>query len=139
MTVRDIAREDVVTAAPDATASELATTMRDENVGSIVLVEGNRPVGLVTDRDIAIEVCEAEADPASMTARDVMTEDLFTVDADDGIYDAIQQINEANVRRMPVVDGDELVGIVTLDDFIVLLAGELDELSMVIQSESPPY
>ncbi|MFB6155301.1 MAG: CBS domain-containing protein [Haloferacaceae archaeon] len=139
MTVRDIAREDVVSTGPDTSVSDIATTMRDENVGSVVVVEDGAPVGLVTDRDIAIEVCEAGADPESTTARDIMTEDLFTVDVDAGIYEAIELTSEANVRRVPVVDDGALVGIVTLDDFIVLLSGELAEISTVVQSESPPY
>jgi CBS domain-containing protein len=139
MSLRDLAREDVVTADPDTPATDLADTMREESVGSVVVTEGREPVGLVTDRDLAMELCKDGVDPAAMTARDVMTEDLFTVEADAGIYEAIRQTGEANVRRVPVVDDGELWGIVTLDDFVVLLTGELGELSSVVQSESPPY
>jgi CBS domain-containing protein len=139
MTLRDLAREDVVTADPDTPATDLADAMREENVGSVVITESRRPVGLVTDRDIAMQLCREAVDPAAMTARDVMTEDLFTVEADAGIYEAIRKTSEANVRRVPVVEDGELWGIVTLDDFFVLLTGELGELSSVVQSESPPY
>lgn len=139
MTLRDLAREDVVTAEPDAAATDLADAMREENVGSVVVTEDRRPVGLVTDRDIAMQLCQEGVDPAAMTARDIMTEDLVTVEADAGVYEAIRKASEANVRRVPVVDDGELWGIVTLDDFFVLLAGEFGELSSVVQSESPPY
>ena len=139
MTLRDLAREEVVTADPDTPATDLADAMREENVGSVVITEDREPVGLVTDRDVAMELCEEGVDPAAMTARDIMTEDLFTVEVDAGVYEAIRKTGEANVRRVPVVDDGELWGIVTLDDFFVLLAAELGELSSVVQSESPPY
>ena len=67
------------------------------------------------------------------------TDDPVTVDVDAGVYEALNTAREANVRRLPVLDGDELYGIVTLDDMIVLLAAEFREVSEIIQSESPPY
>lgn len=139
MTIHALARTDVVTVDPDATILEVATAMADNSVGSVVVTEGETPLGIVTDRDLAIDVLGMDADPAEMTAREVMTEDLFTVDVDDGLFDVITWMREKNVRRVPVMDGDALAGIVTLDDFIVLLANELGGLAEVIQSESPPY
>ena len=129
----------MVTVDPEATILEVATAMADNSVGSVVVTEEETPLGIVTDRDLAIDVLGVDADPAEMTAREVMTEDLFTVDVDDGIFDVITWMREENVRRVPVMDGDVLAGIVTLDDFIVLLANELGGLADVIQSESPPY
>jgi len=138
MTIRQISRRDVVTADPDTPVVDLAATMRDEGVGSVVVTEAGTPTGLVTDRDIGVGVW-AHDEPASVTAAEIMTTDLVTVDAETGIYDALQTAEAANVRRLPVVDGDELYGIVTLDDFVVLLSGEFDSVADVIQSESPPY
>jgi CBS domain-containing protein len=139
MTIADIMREDVVTASPDTPVSEVATTMRDETVGSVVVVEGDAPVGLVTDRDIAVRIAADALDSTEMTARQMMTEDPVTVDVDTGILELCNAMHDEGVRRMPVVDGDDLAGIVTLDDLTVLLSGELQELAGVIQSESPPY
>ena len=139
MTIADIMREDVVTASPDTPVSEVATTMRDETVGSVVVVEGDAPVGLVTDRDIAVRIAADALDATEMTARDMMTEDPETVDVDTGILELCNAMHDAGVRRMPVVDGGDLAGIVTLDDLTVLLSGELEQLAGVIQSESPPY
>ena len=138
MTVRQISRTDVVTAEPDTPVPDLAATMREQRIGSVVVTEDETPVGLVTDRDIGLGVW-AYDDPASVTAAEVMTGDLVTVDAETGIYDALQTAAEANVRRLPVVDDEELYGIVTLDDFVVLLSGEFDSVADVIQAESPPY
>jgi CBS domain-containing protein len=147
-TVDEIAREaeEVVTASLDETARELAETMQEENVGSVVVVDGGEPVGIVTDRDIAVRGVAQGRDLDDATANDVMTEDLVVVNAHDEISELIDTLDAAGVRRMPVVDGDEIAGIVTLDDIAVLLAVELDgiaeemsSLSNVIRSGSPPY
>lgn len=147
-TVDEIAREaeEVVTASLDETARELAETMQEENVGSVVVVDGGEPVGIVTDRDIAVRGVAQGRDLDDATANDVMTEDLVVVNAHDEISELIHTLDAAGVRRMPVVDGDEIAGIVTLDDIAVLLAVELDgiaeemsSLSNVIRSGSPPY
>lgn len=132
-------REDVVTVTPDATAGDIAATMESEVVGSVVVTEGSEPVGLVTDRDIAVQVCLQGADPETASAEDFMSTDLFTVRPEDGIYEALQGARSAGVRRVPVVEDDALVGIVTLDDFVVLLSGELEVVSDIVQGESPSY
>ncbi len=139
MTIQKIARKDVVTASRDTTVAEIAETMRDQNVGSVVIAEERTPVGIVTDRDISVSVVAEGLDPTSMTASDVMTPDLFTADVDDGIYDVLDRMGEEAVRRVPVVDAGTLEGIATLDDFTVLLSSELENLTAVIESESPPY
>jgi CBS domain-containing protein len=147
-TVDEIAREadEVVTGSTDETARELAETMRDENVGSVVVVEEGEPVGIVTDRDIAVRGVAQERDLDAVTADEIMTEDLVVVNAHDEISELIDTLDAAGVRRMPVVEGDDIAGIVTLDDIAVLLAVELDgiaeemtSLSNVIRSGSPPY
>lgn len=138
MTLEDIARTDVATAAPETTVEELAERMRERNVGSLVVTGDGEPLGMVTDRDVAVRVWEHD-DPAAVTAADLMTAEPVTVDVDAGVYEALELAGEANVRRLPVVDGEGLVGIVTLDDVVVLLAGELEGVADVIQAESPPY
>jgi CBS domain-containing protein len=129
-----------MTAQRDQSAGNLATVMKEENVGSVIIEEDDRPVGIVTDRDLVVEVLEPRADPTTMTAADVMTETPVTVDADAGVFEAIRQMHEHSVRRMPVTDADgNLAGIVTLDDLLILLSDELDNLAGVIETESPPY
>lgn len=139
MTVRDLMREDVVTAVASTPIDEVAALMRDENVGSVVIEGTDGPAGIVTDRDLAVDVLAESGDPTVVTAGDVMTPDPVTIDVDAGVFDLVSAMSEAAVRRMPVVDGDELVGIIALDDLIVLLARELDNLAGVIAAESPPY
>lgn len=139
MTVADIMREDVVTAPPDEPMHRVATRMREERVGCVVVLEDDAPVGIVTDRDVAVRLAADQLDPAAMTANDTMTEDPVTVEADSGVFDLCQLLGDEAVRRAPVVEDDELVGIVTLDDLTVLLTGEMGTLAGVIQAESPPY
>lgn len=139
MTVADLMRTDVVTAERETPINEVATQFRDENVGCLVVVEDGRPVGIVTDRDIAVRIVADNLDPTEMTAGDTMTEDPRTVELDVGVMELCREMSDAGVRRMPVVEGDDLAGIITLDDLNRLFVRELDALSAVLESESPPY
>lgn len=140
MTISDLARTDVVTASEDQTAGNLATLMLEENVGSVIVEAEGRPVGIVTDRDLAMKVLEPRRDPREVTAGDVMSEDVTTARADEGVFEVTEKMFAAAARRMPVVDeSGAIAGIITLDDFLVLFADELGALSGVVEAESPPY
>jgi len=140
MTIRNLVRTDIVTASSDQSAGNLATLMKEENVGSVVIVEERRPVGIVTDRDLTVKVLEERADPREVTAGDVMTPGPVTAGMDDGVFDVIRAMRDAPARRMPVVSEDgTIAGIITLDDLLVLLADELEGLATVVEAESPPY
>lgn len=139
MTVGELARTDVVTADTEATLSDIARTMNEEGVGSVVIVEPDgSPCGILTDRDLVTYGLAADRDPDRTIANDVMAFNMFSVEATTGVLDAIRQMAEEGVRRVPVTADGELHGIVTLDDFLVLLAGELSNLASVIEAESPP-
>ncbi|SFL55439.1 CBS domain-containing protein [Halogranum rubrum] len=133
MTLDRLARTDVVTVDVDDTVDDVVEAMRTRNVGSVVVVDGDKPRGIVTDRDLVLYAMDDD----SLTARNVMAEDLFTVDVDADVFTVIDEMHERKVRRVPVLERGELVGIVTLDDFVRLLAAELDKLAAVIESESP--
>ncbi len=141
MTVADLMRDGVVTASPATTASELARQMRDERVGSVVVIDDAvRLRGIVTDRDITVGATATGRDPDAVLAGDVMTPDPVTVHVDAGVTELCDALREASVRRMPVVEeGGGLAGIVTLDDLSVLLARQQNDLAGVIESESPAY
>ncbi|MFP4632099.1 MAG: CBS domain-containing protein [Halobacteriales archaeon] len=149
MPISDVARRNVVTASPDTTVPMLAKEMREFDVGSVVVVDDDEPVGIVTDRDLSVRVLaeaegievgsEADLGIADLTAHDVMTHGAFAVDADDSVLEVLSDMCAENVRRVPVVEDGELAGIVTLDDFVALLATEFNNLASVIVKESPPY
>lgn len=139
MPIQDLARENVVQAAPETGVPELARRMREENVGSVVITDGDAPAGIVTDRDLVTRVLADESDPSEQTAEDLMSTDLRTVGPDAGFYEAAEAMSESGVRRLPVSTDDELVGIITADDLTELLADEQQKLASVIQAQRPSY
>ncbi|WP_137287711.1 CBS domain-containing protein [Halorussus salinisoli] len=152
-TAEELAQKDVVTVEPDTSVSDVARTMRDRNVGSTVVTEDGAVVGIVTDRDLVLNVLtkdtqlqldQENAGGSKVTVRELMTEDPLTVEADDHIQHVLRQMNEAKARRIPVVTDGEVTGILTFDDLVVHLAGEsthvsaqLDALAEVVHAESP--
>ncbi len=140
MPIGEICNREVVIAFATESAAEAAKLMRQYHVGDVVIVEerdGRRvPVGIVTDRDLVIEVMAKEVDPALFRMADLVTRELATAREQDGVYETIQRMRVHGVRRMPVVDKDgALVGIVTLDDLIALLAEEMNALARITRRE----
>jgi CBS domain-containing protein len=130
---------DVVTASRDTSVVDLARTMRDEELGDLVIAEDDRPVGIVTDRDIALAVAKYD-DLSDLIAGDIMTPNPVTIHEDATAVDLPAKMAEGRVRRIPVVDDTgRLVGIATLDD-VVATAGEmLKDVATVIEWQSREY
>lgn len=140
MPIENLARSDVVTMSPEDSIADLAITMREEDVGSIVITDGEVPEGIVTDRDLTIRVLAQQAAPSELSAEDVMSPDPETIERDAGFYQATEMMAENGVRRLPVCDEDgALVGIITVDDLNELLADEHEELADVVRAQRPPY
>jgi CBS domain-containing protein len=115
--------------------------MRQGHIGSLVIVEqmngGKRiPVGIVTDRDIVVEVIATGLDPAVITVGDVMERELVVGRESDSVLQTLEIMRFKGVRRLPTVDGEgQLVGIVTVDDILEVLSEELSELSRIVARE----
>jgi CBS domain-containing protein len=112
---------------------EAAKLMRHHHVGDVVVVEEkegvNVPVGIVTDRDIVIEVLAEDVEPASVSVADIMSSELAKVREEDELLQTIQFMRSRGVRRLPVVDAQGgLVGILTVDDVLDLVAEQLSDL-----------
>jgi CBS domain-containing protein len=119
MQLREIMTSSVVTAGLDADLLEVARLMRDHNVGSVVLCDHERqPAAMITDRDLAIRAL-AEDRPASEAAGDHASRPLVTGEPDMDLEEAAALMVQHRIRRLPIVDGDALAGIVTLDDIAV--------------------
>ena len=130
---------DAVTAERGTSIEDLARSMGEEEVGDLIIVDGDEPVGIVTDRDIALAFGRGE-DLSSMTAEDLMPEEIVTISADAEAVELPKRLEEAGVRRLPVVDDDgRLVGIVTLDDVVATIGEELDDVASVIEAQSREY
>lgn len=138
MPATQIARESVVTADPNEAAAECAELMSENQVGCVIVTQDQEPVGIVTDRDIVLETIADGVVPPGLTASDIMTDDVVTAEADKGVFELCSKMCDAKVRRMPLVEDGELAGIVTMDDILPRLADKFEELTSVIEAESPP-
>jgi CBS domain-containing protein len=120
----------VVTASAQMTVDEAARAMRSKNVGALVVVNAGRPIGMLTDRDVTIEVVAKGLDPDTVRVGDVMHRKPVTILQDLGILDAVKTFARTGVRRLPVVTkSGMLVGVIAVDDLIMLLGNEMGHLA----------
>jgi CBS domain-containing protein len=135
MKLSDIFSKYVVTAAPQETLEAVALQMQEHNVGMVVAVEDRRPVGIVTDRDLAMALAVRGAPPHA-AVQSVMTRKVLAIPDEMDVFAATRFIRECGVRRLPIVDRDDrLVGVVTLDDLVRFLGAELQNLAAGIEAE----
>lgn len=124
-----------ITADPGDSLAKVATLMEQENVGAVVVTERRKPVGIVTDRDLALATCVRGLTPNNAIVT-VMTHPVATIREGEGVLDVTEQMMEHSVRRLPIVDEhDELVGLVSADDLVPLLSRELHNIVEGIQAE----
>ena len=112
MNVRELMTTAPVTVEPDATLGEVAVLMKQEDCGSIPVVEDGRLVGIVTDRDIVIRGVAAGSDPKTQRVSTVMSADPVTIRPDDDLTDAEKVMADRQIRRLPVIEDGRLVGII---------------------------
>jgi len=142
MRVADICKRRVVTCGRDANAQELAQLMRDRHVGDVIVVDAPeegcaQPVGIVTDRDLVVQVMAQGVAPELICAGDLMDENLVTVEESELIFDAIWHMRGRGVRRLPVVDAHRrLIGVVTADDVTAFLAAQLTETARIAPQQA---
>jgi CBS domain-containing protein len=114
--VRDVMTPGVVAVRPDASLVEAAQLMRAQNIGDVVVAEGQHVIGVLTDRDIAVRAVADGADPLTVSAQSVCTPDPVTVAPNDPVSAAVTLMREHAVRRLPVLEGGLPVGMVSLGD-----------------------
>ena len=117
MKLREIMTPSPTTASPTDTLSHVAELMREEDVGAIPIVEQDRPVGVITDRDISIHAVAAGIDPTQALVSDHMSTDLVTGRPDMSDREALELMGREQIRRLLIVDDGRLVGIVAMADF----------------------
>lgn len=118
-TVADVMTSPVRTMSPEATLREVAQVMRESDMGDVIIAEGDHPVGILTDRDIVVRCLAEGGDPETQTAGSVCSSVIVSVPPQSGVSDAVRKMRQDAVRRLPVVENDHLVGIVTMGDLAV--------------------
>lgn len=121
LTVNDVMTADPVTLSPSSPVSEAAKLMRDNEIGDVIVTDGETVVGIVTDRDLVVRGLADECDPQT-PVRDVYSRDIATVSPEDDAHAAARLMRDKSIRRLPVVDEGRPVGIVSIGD----LAQRLD-------------
>jgi len=140
MRTGDVCNREVVFVERDGAIADAARLMREHHVGDLVVVEdrdGRRvPVGILTDRDLVVEVLAEGVDLNDVDVGDVMSDALVTAREDDALSDTVKRMRLKGVRRVPVVDRTgALIGILTVDDLLDLLAEQVSDLARLVQRE----
>ncbi len=134
MTVRQFMNKNIVSLQGPATLREAALKMNEKKIGSIIIEEGMKIKGILTDRDIALAVAAEKKDAGSTCVCDIMGQDPITVDADAGLDSALRIMNRANVRRLPVLENGKLAGVISSADVAIAMKEELNQFMEIEES-----
>ena len=118
--------QDLVTFAPDAVVREVVDAMAKRRFGAVPVVENGRLVGIFTERDVLVRVVAARKDPETTRLGDVMTANPDTVKSSDAVLHALELMNQHGYRHLPVVDGDQLIGVVSIRDLYRSVKEQMD-------------
>jgi CBS domain-containing protein len=133
MSLQHFCQRAIVTISPEQTVAEACQLLRDKNVGCLVATENDQLRGIVTDRDVALRVTGEKKDPQQTKVRDIMTAHPTHIAVNKTLHDLTALMHAHHVRRVPIVDeGNKVVGIVTLDDLLILLGEEFADLGQGI-------
>jgi signal-transduction protein with cAMP-binding, CBS, and nucleotidyltransferase domain len=140
MPIDRLIRRPARTLGADASCVEAAAMMRDDQIGAVVVTDDDRRVlGIVTDRDLAVRVIAAGLDPRRVALREVMSGEPIYLSRTRNVAQLLATMRDLAVRRVPVVDdGGRVLGLISFDDVLVLLADQLEDLAEVIRKEIGP-
>jgi len=131
--VRDVMSKDVKVVRPDSSVKEVVATMNKFDIGSIVVVQGDRPVGIITERDILRRIVEPCLAPETLTARQVMSSPVLTINETASVDEAARFMAKKRVKKLLVIDKQKLVGIVTLTDIVTKVPTMLSILEELVR------
>ena len=126
ITVEDVMTKSVISVDASMTINETAKMMEDAKVGAVIIMENNTPIGIVTDRDFAVKVA-AHAYEISSPIKQIMSSPLISINSDESVRNAADLMFERGVRKLPVLNDDKVVGIITATDIVNLLAVCVEE------------
>ena len=137
MPIERLIKRPVQSLPPDASCADAARLMRDTNVGSIVVTRDGRPLGMVTDRDLAVRVMAGGLDAERLPIGEMMSDEPIFLSGVRDIAQVVAAMRDLGVRRIPIVDAEGLLsGVVSLDDLVLLLADQLTGLAECIRHEA---
>jgi CBS domain-containing protein len=141
MRIGEICTREVVYCGRDASVGEIARLMRNHHVGDLIVAEntpgGLKPIGVITDRDLVVKVLAEGLAVDALVAGDLMTRSVVTVADSADVHSAVERMRSEGIRRLPVVDGGgTLIGVLSADDVIDLLAEELTDLARIAPRQS---
>jgi CBS domain-containing protein/uncharacterized protein (DUF2267 family) len=135
MSLEPYRRSRLVALNPRTTVFDAARAFEYNNIGAVVVVDSGSVAGIVTDRDLALRVLARGLDPKTTPLREVMSSPVAVLSPTDSQNDALQLMQERNIRRVPLVEGDRLAGIVTLDDLLLDEAAPPDQVAAIVLSQ----
>jgi len=129
MKIKDIMTKEIACVDASSTAADAAKKMKDQNVGTILIVDRDQLKGLVTDRAITTRAVAEDKDPRSVPVMDIMTKEIVGCSEEDDVFDALKIMGDNKIRRMPVVnDQDQLVGVVSMADIAEQMRSGIDSM-----------
>jgi len=137
--VRDIMSKDVRVVRPDTSVKEVVATMNKFDIGSVIIVQGERPVGIITERDILRRLVEPCLAPETLSARQVMTSPVTTISETASIEEAARLMAKKKVKRLPVVNNGKLMGIVSFTDIVFKVPTLLSILEEIVRPYHRTY
>jgi CBS domain-containing protein len=137
--VRDVMSKEVKVVRPDTTVKEVVATMNKFDIGSIIVVQGERPVGIITERDILRRLVEPCLAPETLTARHIMTSPVTTINETATIEEAAKLMAKKRVKRLPVMSDEKIVGIVTFTDIVTKVPTLLSILEELVRPHKRKY
>lgn len=130
--VKDAMTRDVKVVGPDSSVRDVVAAMNEFDIGSIIVVRGGKPVGVISERDVLRRVVEPCLSPETTTAWQIMTSPVIKIDESASIGEVVELMAEKRVRKIPVMKGDELVGIITYTDVVSKVLGMISILGELI-------
>jgi CBS domain-containing protein len=126
MSIADVMTKSVISVDASMTANGAAKMMEDAKVGAVIVMENNTPVGIVTDRDFAVKIV-AHAYDITTPVKQIMSSPLFSINSDETVRTAADLMHDRGIRKLPVIDGENVIGIITATDIVNLLAVCVEE------------
>ena len=126
LTIADVMTKSVISVDASLTVNEAAKMMEDTKVGAVIVMENNTPIGIVTDRDFAIKIV-AHAYQITTPVKQIMSSPLFSISSDESVRTAAELMYHRGIRKLPVIDDEKVIGIITTTDIVHLLAVCVEE------------